>query len=180
MDQKVPPRLRLEPDGRAVRFEGGSEAEHRSGTRGISDLVAIALCALDLNKVHRRTIAALMPEGQRPGQVQMAFRRALRRFDQYGWIVRGEHVVTVVNRPALLDWVKQGVDFDPARAAALLRVHVATKDIERLLLDKSEPARETELRRRELLALKRLMEQAPGATPTGRGSVRLVPRGQVI
>lgn len=175
--EEVPLWRRVDDEGRPIA-RSGSFADGREPIRGISDLVAIALCAMQLTEVHRSTIRMLMPEGKSRRQVTVKVSTALSRFEKYGWVRRTRSTVMINNRAGLLSWVTQGADYEDDRAATLLRVRVAARDIEQILATEADD--NTELRRLELLALKRLMEDAPGAHSKGRGAVRLIPRGGAL
>lgn len=191
---------------------------------GVSQTVALALAALDLDVVHRATLRALLPAGRtrkprrassKPGaaslrrvngldagskyliergmatgfapieqirnksknQMSEKFQRALKGFEDRGWLVRGEEYVLVRNRRALLDW---------ATAAAcpdwlVFPLGDAIDQInEDLKLARAMTPKALEQRRQELLAIKRLMEEGFGDNWSGRGSVRLVPKSRPL
>lgn len=164
--------------------------------RGISDLVATALIALDLSTVRRATIRALCPnrgihrETGQPtrntitGQVN----RALKRFEKNQWIRREGPFIHILNRDGLKSWIDQGVDLTDERAAKMLAVAEAVAQINTDLdtgaavsgWDAALARRHAEVRRRELLALQRLMQSAPGSAPSGRGTVRLVHKASTL
>jgi hypothetical protein len=156
---------------------------------GRSQDIAFALFALRLDVVTRSTLRALLPAGtnrriprpdlpsrsddpRRIGSVKRnnistQFSRILQQFEENGWITRSETHVRVVHRSALGDWVRKA-DAPVDRILNLSETLVEIKN--RLGFDEEQ-------RRRELLAVKRLMEIAPGV---GQGSVRLLLRSSVL
>lgn len=173
----------------------GSEfADGKPPTRGISDLVAVALIALDLDVVRRHTIRLLLPEGERVpspsggtrNQVRDALNRAWRRFEHIGWITRDGDFIRIHDRDGLRSWIEQGVDLDDERAATMLEVQSAVAEINARLdegtavsgWDAETARRHAEVRRQELIALDRLMRAIPGGT--ARPGVRITPRGRAL
>jgi hypothetical protein len=157
--------------GRTGEFSDGPP------TRGVSDLVAVALIALNLDTVQRSTIRALCPkqDGGRHGDpISAAFRRALRKFEHFGWINREGALIHVQDREAMCAWVALGVDVTDERAATLLAVREAVRQIN----DAEAVHQHAEVRRRELIALQRLMQAIPAGT--ARPGVRIVPRGRAL
>lgn len=178
------------PDRRGVGFDDGPPR------RGIGDLVAVALIALDLETVRRSTVRALLPsqtfhhETGEPtsNRIGQFINRALRRFERNDWISRDGLFIHVHNRDGLRSWVDQGVDLTDERAARMLNVREAVEQINARLEDGSatsgwdaETARQyAEARRRELIAIQRLMRAAPNASGPGRTGVRIVPAARVL
>lgn len=162
--------------------------------RGISDLVAVALVALDLDTVRRSTVRALLPaQGvqRETGEstkmpIRDYMRFALRRFERRQWIRRDGAFVHVLSRSGLRAWVSQGVDISGDRAATMLAVQEAVRQINADLdsgalvsgWDAATRRRHAEVRRQELIALQRLMQATPGGT--ARPGVRIVPRGRAL
>lgn len=148
--------------------------------RGISHLVAEALVLLDLPTVHRDVIGSLLPDVGTPNvknTVKMQFSRALRKFHGWKWIDRGaDGLITILDRDALVRWFTIAEDTDAYRAATSLNLAGA---IQRMKAT-AESGGIDELRRQELLAMQRLMASAPGAATNERGTVRVVPRANVI
>jgi hypothetical protein len=171
---------------------------------GVSQTIALALAALDLDVVHRSTLRAMLPTGATPlrkvrlGRVRGAstgrtpgllgpkrknnmsdkFQRALSLFEGSGWVVRGEQYVLIRNRRALLNWAAAS---DPPDWL-VLPLSSAIEAINRELTEDPEMnAKAVEQRRRELLALQRLMEEGFGsANWSGRSSVRFFPRSKTL
>jgi hypothetical protein len=156
--------------------------------RGIGDLAAIALIALDLDVVRRSTISALLPrgDGKKNRQIGGALRRAWRRFEHLGWASRDGDFIRVHDRNGLRCWIDQGADATPERAASLLSVEAAVRVINARLeegtavsgWDAATARRHDEVRRQELIALDRLMQAVPAGT--ARPGVRVVPRGRAL
>lgn len=146
--------------------------------RGISHLVAQALVLLNLPAVQRDTLRALMPEdGTRAAKktVGMQFNRALRKFHLWKWIDRGEDgTVTVIDGESLATWFAMAKDPTERRGVATLDIAAAVARLNRAAEDLDEG------RRRELLALQRLMQDAPGAVTNARGHVRVVPKSSPL
>lgn len=144
--------------------------------RGTSDLVALALVALDLPAVSRVTLRALCfdkPTGERSARaIRTQFRRALRIFEQAGWVMRGDRdLVHVLDPDGLRKWINAGTDVDEARAGQLLDVAYAAG---RLRSGKQYVS----ARHRELVAVERLMRAVPCGP--GRKGVRVVHRGGAL
>jgi hypothetical protein len=150
--------------------------------RGISDLVALALAVLELSIVRRSTVRLLCPDGER---VSKAFGRALRTFEQAGYIQRENEYLRVLNRGGLLSWIQEARDLTPQRARSLLNVQAAVSRLNAETIN-ADPAKSAltpstaEIRRQELIALSRLMEAGPGSSSTGKGAVRIVPRSRSL
>ncbi len=162
----------------AVKRQANERGE--APARGVSHLVAQALVLLNLNVVHQDTISALVPDidaGPMKNTVQMAFRRALRKFNNWKWINKSDDgLITIVDRNALTTWFTMAEDVNAERAATTLNIARAVSRINAAIL-----AGDTgEVRRRELIAIKRVMESAPGSITNARGSVRAVPRSNPI
>ena len=171
-----------------------------SATRviGVRTRTAYALSVIGLPVVHRSTIRALLPPGRvrdigvtghlrakerggtgRKNVVSGKFQDALAAFERDGWIIRGREFIAVKCPGDLLDYAMEGVG---SGEQILLSIDVALDRIKSDLVDEGQLARSyVDQRHRELLALKRLMEQGFGsANWSGRGSVRLLPRGGVL
>lgn len=189
------------------------------GTRGVTSNpmpevsilanVAYALGVLQLDIVHRATIRAMLPEKgiQRPktasgrlarseaghsqgyNRTSKLFSDALFKLERDGLIDRGEKLVRVVKRQALLDraleiWEENAAngenDSEPslrlANAVAALNREIADSRIE------LEGTKLLDLRRAELARMHVLLAAAPvpGNSHSGRGTVRHFPKGQVI
>jgi hypothetical protein len=83
----------------------------------------------------------------------------------------------VRDRRSLLDWATSAVpgseiEIDLNQAIDQIKADLDGAD--------GLSAKAVEQRRRELLAIKRLMEQGFGMNWSGRGSVRLIPRSRVL
>ena len=147
--------------------------------RGISHLVAEALVLLSLPLVHRDTVRALMPEAAaKAGKntINMQFGRALRKFNGWKWIDRRDDgTIAVLNRDALVEWFSAAQDLNDYRAATTLDLVGAAARLKTDLTGGHD-----EIRRRELLAIKRLMESAAGAITNERGTVRAVPKSRAL
>jgi hypothetical protein len=138
--------------------------------RGVSDLVALALVVLGLDRVSRSTVRALViaqtgRSTSHTSGVASAFRRALRNFEQAGWVERDDHSIHVRDRDALCQWVEQGVDVDPEHARGLLQIAAAVRELKASCPNAG--------RRAELVALERLMQCPPSGQP-GRRGVRVL------
>lgn len=141
--------------------------------RGVSDLVALALVVMGLPAVSRSTVRALVVAQtgcatSRSAGVASAFRRALRNFEQAGWVERDDHSIRVLDRAALCQWIEQGVDADPEHARGLLQIAAAVAELKAGCPDAAHG--------RELAALERLMQCPPSGTPGRRGVRVLVAR----
>jgi hypothetical protein len=114
------------------------------------------------------------PKPKRTNVISEKFQDALLRFEREGWLSRGTEYVLVRDRRALFDWATSAVPTDDIEIP--LELAIAQID-----LDLQDAARMTtaavEQRRRELIALKRLMEEDFGA---GKGRVRLLPRSKPL
>lgn len=167
---------------------------------GILRRVAFILGVFDLPIVHRSTVRALLPPGclKRIGDVGHAtrmgrgasptkknlvtkgFQDALREFEEFGWITRGSEFVKIHDHGALLDYAFRDLsgrtpDVFPSLQGAVLAIEAELQQ------SHSRNAAWVEQRRRELLRLKRLMESGFGSCNwSGRGSVRLLPRGGLL
>ena len=157
---------------KAAKFSDGEAPR-----RGISHLVAEALVLLDLPVVHRDVILLLMPKVDRrltTSTVGMQFGRALRKFHNWKWINRGEDgLIAVLDRAALVQWFAIAEDADDNHAATTLDIVGAVHAMK--AADSTD-----ELRRRELQAIQRLMQSAPGSTTHGRGQVRLPAKPSMV
>jgi hypothetical protein len=163
-------------------------------TWGVSHSVALMLAALDLDVVHRSTLRALLPAGRTRflgtsasyvrhverghgssvNVISKKFQRALWIFEDAGWIVRGEEYVLIRNRRGLLDWAVKAEPPDWVRFPLEDAVRQVNRDL--AAAQRLSP-RAVEQRRRELLALKRLIDEDFGA---GKGRVRLLPRSKPL
>lgn len=166
----------------------------RPPLRGISDLVAVALIALNLDTVRRTTIRNLCPaqgahrETGQPTKlpIRQYVSNAIWKLERRGGVRRDGLFVHVLDRDALRSWIDQGVDLTDERAAEMLNVEEAARKINARLdegtavsgWDAETARRHTEVRRQELLALDRLIRAMPGGT--ARPGVRIVPRGRAL
>jgi hypothetical protein len=170
-----------------------------SGTIGTRRRVAFALAVMGLPIVHRNTIRAMLPPGMivnyglqqhltrqakatgvygggGKNVTTKRFQTALWEFEREGWITRGEEFVLVNDRRMLLDYALDKIT-DPAPAhfvditAAAARLRTEIEDA------RCRPSSWTEQRRRELIVIKRLMEEDFGS---GKGRVRLLPRSKPL
>lgn len=164
--------------------------------RGISHLLALALAAMDLDVLRRSTIRSLLPRYAAPkfngtnhvrrpaGVISRSINTAYRMFEEQGWIERitdGELLlVRVLDRESLFGWVVHAVDLTTERAAHLLDVAHTVQQLQRERVPVDVHGTIAEFRRQELLALKRLMEAAPGSLTRERGRVVLVPKGRPL
>ena len=161
----------------ADRMRSGCRgAPGQPAARGTSDLVALALVALDLPAVSRVTLRALCfdkPTSERSGRaIRTQFRRALRLFEQAGWVMRGDKdLVHVLDPEGMRGWIEAGSDVDEARAGQLLDVAYAAS---RLRAGRQYVS----ARHRELVAVEQLMAAVP--TGPGRAGVRVVHRGGAL
>lgn len=148
--------------------------------RGISHLVAEALVLLDLPVVHRDVLQALMPEidvSHTKSTVAMLFGRAIQKFHRWAWINRTDDgLITVLDRDALTKWFEIAEDVNEKRAATTFDI---AKAVRKINADFAAGMTD-ELRRRELAAIQRLMESAPGAVTNERGTVRIVPKSRMV
>jgi len=142
--------------------------------RGISDIVALALVALELDTIHRDTVRALCPidlgsrTRARGSITGTKIADAYRRFERHGWIRRDGALIHVLDRNGLCTWISKGTDTGIRQSVTLLNILDAIHGIEATDLD--------EQRRRELHALQRLMESAS----TRYRGVRLTHRTPVL
>lgn len=132
--------------------------------------VCIALVALDLPRVSRPSLRALLPagttrhpSGKSVNRTSIAFGGALKRLEDEGYLRRTDTYVEDIDRPALARFVAETWGEAPPipweYAAALTA----------LLRERDSAQREA-----ELVAVRRLMEQAP----TRPGAARLVHRSR--
>lgn len=159
---------------------------------------AYALAVLGLPVVYRGTLRSLLPTGRarnigvtghlnsvrndngtgRVNVVSRKFQTALHDFEREGWITRGTEFVAVRDARALLDFALADLGDKPS---ILLAIELAAEAVRRDLNEATDrSAAYVEQRRRELIALKRLMEQGFGENWSGRGAVRYVPRSKVL
>lgn len=171
---------------------------------GIDRRTAYALSALEIDVVQRSTVRALLPVGATrrktesaynarrarggeagwsgPNSASRAFQKCLKRYEDWGWIRRGSVLIQILDRHALHAHALDGVQGNAGQAYWL--------DIERAVSEINAAQRAedemhqmvalVEQRRLELRALQRLMEGRRGDNWSGRGSVRLLPRGSTI
>lgn len=115
------------------------------------------------------------PERVHRNVVSEKFTYALQRFEERGWITRGSEFVLVRSKRSLLDWATSA---EPPEEIAF-QVSVAIELVESDLSALSAAA--VEQRRRELLALKRLMEEGfADSNWSLRGRVRFVPKSNSL
>lgn len=154
--------------------------EGEAPRRGISHFAAEALVLLNLPTVHRDVIAALMPDirsSDAKASVQQLFNRAIRKFDNFGWIRRNDNgLIEVVDQNSLAQWFEMAEDANGRRAKTVFDIAKAVNQINARL----EAGEADELHRRELHAIQRLMENAPGAVTNARGTVRLVGKPRIL
>lgn len=170
---------------------------------GVSIRTAYGLAVIGLPVVHRGTVRAMLPAGQlrdyplqqhltreskmnphgRSGRINVVsknFQKALSDFDRDGWISRGEEFVLIRQPRMLLDFVGNWAQFD--QLSFLLDIRSAVAQVRQDMdIAQAKPGKWVEQRRQELIALARLMD-APvtGQNRSGKGAVRLIPKGRVI
>lgn len=176
---------------------------------GASQTIALVLCLLDLDVVHRSTLRAFLPRGRvkRPkllstqvrglagsGRTRFAqypesggnkenvmskkFQWALQRFHESGWITRGEEYVLVRDRRALMDWATAS---DIPDWVSLPLHQVVERINDDLRQQSCMTNKAVEQRRRELLAVQKLMTEGFGSTNwSGTGAVRFIPRSRPL
>lgn len=154
---------------------------------------AYALVALNLDVVSRATVRELLPSGTRrrfneghvrrqrmnrtdPGKganrVSEAFLKALRRFEEQGWLQRGQRYLLIRDKQALLDYALDGLRSMPRQ---LLRLDAAIARINDELKQAELTPAAVEQAQRERHAIMALMRsEIRGASWSGRGSVRRV------
>lgn len=109
--------------------------------------------------------------GQNINEITKRFQDALARMEASGWLSRGREYVLVADKRSLLDWAMS------AELPSSIDLSLQ-ESLNALLAQPEKPVtdRAAEQRRRELMALKRLMEEGLGSKWSGKGSVRFVPR----
>jgi hypothetical protein len=83
--------------------------ENISGWPYISPLIAAALLSqhsITVNREHIRTLLDAPKKNSGRNSLSRAFSRVYVGFENHGWIKRGETTVTIVDRPALLAFIK--------------------------------------------------------------------------
>lgn len=166
--------------GARVSAEARIDSLARNGMkpiRGISHLVAEAIVLLDLDEVHRDTIYSLLPDRK---ESKEQANKAIRKFDQWGWIHRTqEGTIRVLDADGLTNWFTAAEDSSDAHARTVFNVAAAIQ-LTNAATEASDSVSDRDLRRRELLAMRRLMETAPGSVTNARGTVRIVPKAATL
>lgn len=152
-----------------------------------------ALAALGLPVVERRALRALLPRGvtkhfgeqqfrtkrakgdgsSGKNQTTIKFQDALRAYEKAGWVQRGELFVRVSDARALLDFTAPRLPdpipprfLDWGAAVAELREKDARISVE--------------VRRSQLMAFQRMMEEGFGPRHSGRGAVQAVNKSRTL
>lgn len=159
-------------------------------------VIARFLADSQLPYCHRATLRALLPHGTtRPkkssaartakeggrrwhssNNMSKALQDSLELLEYRGLIERGNEFIKVLSHAGLRDFVESSYPLDESWEKF---VSDAAKTVSAQLRDERQP-RLAEFRERELRALQRLMVDARGNNWSGRGSVRLVPRGRAL
>lgn len=147
--------------------------------RGTSHHIAQALVLLDLPTVHRHVLEYLLPDvpGSSKDARTTVVKAACRKFSAWGWIKRDDNgLIAVLDSDALAQWFEIAEEADERRAASTLDVVGAVQRLNKEI----RSGNTDELRERELIALQRLMQTAPGSITNERGNVRLVAKPNLI
>lgn len=122
--------------------------------------------------------AARVRKGNGPSRNRetRGFQKALKLLEERALITRGAEFVLVEDRAGLAEFVKTS---RPLPVDWIDQIEQVAASIEADLEAEDRPA-VAEQRRRELLAIQRLMIDVRGERWSGRGSVRFVPRGKVL
>lgn len=173
----------------------------------VTHRAAYAIAILGLDIVARSTIRSMLPTGVvvsyglskrlsrslRKGdrstggrnKTSEAFGRALRKFEQNGWIQRGRVFILVKDRAALLDYAVGWLLTLPKELAnvdsQLVDVESGIQCIKSEIEDATLTEKAIMQRRQELEALMLLMKNGIGGSRwSGRGSVRAIPKTKII
>lgn len=152
-------------------------------TLGVRRTVAFALAVLDVDAVQRCTLRALLPagelkprgaasrrtqlQGERAGtnknRTSTAFTQALKHFERMGWVQRTPELVLVRDHQALMQHALD--DEEPADPRELLDIRGALASVRSRTRPLSATVWDTltEQRRREVTALKRVLQAPAGA-----------------
>ncbi len=162
----------------AGRVQPGKLHDDRTGGRNvIRRMNGLDGASRHLIELGARADESMRVQADSSNAMSEIFKKALKRFEVNEWITRGSVYVLVRDKRSLLDWATSARQPE----SFTLDLIAATQRIKDDLEDLDLTAKALEQRRKELLAIQRLMEQGYGSRNwSGRGSVRFLPRSRTL